>query len=407
MLVGIIREGKTPPDRRVPLTPQQCLDLANRFPNVKIVVQPSAIRAYDDEEYEKLGLTIAEDISSCDLLIGVKEVNISDLIPEKTYLFFSHTFKKQPYNRPLLKAILDRKIRLIDYEILKDKNNQRLIGFGRWAGIVGCYNSFMTYGLKTNSFILKPAYQCFDRDELEAELLKINLPTNFKLVVTGWGRVGLGAREVLKHLPIREVSPEDFLQLTFNEPVFTQLEVEDYNAPKDGGIFDKQSFYSDAREYISTFPRYLLCADVYMACHYYSSDAPYLATREDFKKSGLRVQVVGDISADIDGPIGCTIRSSVIGDPIYGYNPHTEQETDFRNPDAIAVMAIDNLPCELPRDASSDFGEMLLESVFPFLFGESDPDSVIERATQTDLNGNLMPKFQYLSDYVNAADIKE
>lgn len=405
ILLGILKEGKIPADKRVPLTPNQCLDLKKKFPHVEVVVQRSAVRAFKDEEYASLGLLVSEDVSACDVLIGVKEVPIFDLIPEKTYLFFSHTFKKQPYNRRLLRSILDKKIRLIDYEILKDANNQRLIGFGRWAGIVGCYNSFMAYGLKTSTYQLKPAHQCYDRKELEAELKNILLPNTFKLVLTGFGRVGQGAREILTLMNIREVSPAAFLNETFEEPVFTQLDVGDYNAHKNGTNFNRQEFYQDAKDYVSTFPRYLFHADMYIACHYYSNDAPYLVTREDFRNSNIRVRVVGDISADIDGPVACTIRPSMIGEPIYGYDIQTERETDFMNENAIAVMAIDNLPCELPRDASEDFGNMLLHSVFPFLFGEHDPDLVIERASQTNLNGELMPQFQYLTDYVSKENI--
>jgi len=399
--LGIIREGKTPPDKRVPLTPNQCVVLQKRFPHVKVLVQPSEIRAIQDSEYADCGIELSADLTQCDILIGVKEVPIHELISNKTYLFFSHTFKKQPYNRDLLRAVLNNKIRLIDYEVLKDAEEQRLIGFGRWAGIVGVYNSFLTYGLKTKTFDLKPAHQCFDRKEMESELSKVKLASDFKLVLTGWGRVGLGAREVLQLLPIKEVSPEDFLNEKFDEAVFTQLEVGDYNALPDGSPFVKEDFYRDATAYISTFPRYLSAADMYIACHYYSNDAPFLATRNDFKNPNIRVKVVGDVSADIDGPVACTIRPSKISDPIYGYDPQSESEVDYRFDGAIAVMAIDNLPCELPRDASEDFGNMLLNNVFPFLFGGADPTGVIERATQTDLTGHLTPKYSYLSDYVN------
>lgn len=400
--LGILREGKVPPDKRVPLTPNQCVELQKRFPNVQVLVQPSEIRAIGDQEYLNVGIESCADMSKCDVLIGVKEVPIAELIPNKTYFFFSHTFKKQAYNRDLLCTILDKKIRLIDYEVLKDINGQRLIGFGRWAGIVGVYNSFLTYGLKTNSFQLKPAHECYDRKEMESELNKVKLSKDFKLVVTGWGRVGLGAREVLKLLPIREVNPTEFLEDHFDFPVFTQLEVGDYNALPDGSPFVKQDFYKNASVFVSTFPRYLNTSDMYIACHYYSNDAPFLATREDFRSPDLRVKVVGDVSADIDGPVACTIRPSKISDPIYGYNPKTELEVNFRNDNAIAVMAIDNLPCELPRDASEDFGNMLLDNVFPYFFG-NDPTGVIERATQTNLNGQLTSKYAYLSDYVNGS----
>jgi len=398
--LGVIREGKVPPDKRVPLTPAHCVALQEKFPNLEVLVQPSPIRAISDAEYREAGIRLTEDMQSCDVLVGVKEVPISQLIPNKTYFFFSHTFKKQPYNRDLLRAVLENHIELIDYEVLKNKNGQRVIGFGRWAGIVGCYNSFLTYGLKTQSFNLKPAHACFDRKEMDAELSKVVLPNNFKAVLTGWGRVGQGAREVMNLLPIKEVSPEDFLNKDFNEPVFTQLEVEDYNMHKDGAPFDKSAFYKDASDFVSTFPRYLTHADMYVACHYYSNDAPFLVTREDFKNPNLRVKVVGDISADIDGPVACTIRPSKIGDAIYGYDPDTESEVDFMKNDAIAVMAIDNLPCELPRDASDDFGSMLLDEVFPHLYGD-DQDGVILGATQTNKNGQLTDKFSYLQSYVD------
>lgn len=399
-LLGIIREGKTPPDKRVPLTPSQCVELKKRFPNVEILIQPSEIRSFSDNEYEEQGLILSNDLSACDILLGVKEVPVDQLIPNKTYLFFSHTFKRQPYNRYLLRAILDKKIRLVDYEVLKDRSNHRLIGFGRWAGIVGCYNSFLTYGLKTQTYQLKPAFKCFNRAEMEHELKKVELPNDFKLVVTGWGRVGKGAREVLSLMDIQEVSASDFLEKQFHNPVFTQLEVGDYNAHKDGEPFNKEEFYRNSKDFISTFPRYLHQADMYMACHYYGSDAPFLVTRADFKDPRIKVKVVGDISADIDGPVACTLRPSVIGDAIYGYNRYTESETDFMKPDAIAVMAIDNLPCELPRDASEDFGNMLINNVLPFLLGTPDIDGVIERASQTGLDGKLTPLFSYLEDYV-------
>ncbi len=182
--IGIIREGKVPPDHRVPLTPKQCKSIQVMYPNVEVVVQPSPIRAFKDNEYISEGLRLCEDLSECDVILGVKEVKIHDLIPGKKFMFFSHTIKKQPYNRDLLNAILDKKIELIDYEVIKDKHNKRLIGFGRYAGIVGCYNAFLTFGLKHELYELKPAHQCADRKEMEAELaFKINHSNTFVTVM--------------------------------------------------------------------------------------------------------------------------------------------------------------------------------------------------------------------------------
>jgi len=397
--LGILREGKVPPDKRVPLTPKQCKKVEALYPHVKIIVQPSTIRAYKDQEFIDQGITVSEDLSVCDIIIGVKEVNIEDLIPNKKFMFFSHTFKKQPYNRNLLKAILEKKIQLIDYEILKNTQNKRVIGFGRYAGIVGTYNGFLTYGKKHNAFILKPAHQCVDRKEVESELKRIELPSNLKVVLTGYGRVGHGAREILDLLPITEVSPEEFLNQEFDSPVYTQLELEDYYTARNGGEFDKKEFYSNPENYKSSFSKYLSKTDMYIPCHYWSNKADNIITKDDLKKDNVRLSVVADISCDVNGPIACTIRPTSISNPIYGYNPQTESEVDFMDEKAIVVMAIDNLPCELPIDASEDFGNELIKEVFDALFIE-DPSNMIERASQTNLNGELMPNFTYLEDYV-------
>lgn len=397
--IGIIREGKVPPDKRVPLTPKQCKLVESRYPHVKVVVQPSPVRAFKDEEYVAEGIELNEDLSGCDIILGVKEVNIEDLIPNKTFMFFSHTIKKQPYNRNLLKAIMEKNIRLIDYEILKDKSNKRVIGFGRYAGIVGCYNGIRAYGLKHGLYSIKAANKCKDRKEVEEELKKVKFENTMKIVLTGFGRVGHGAREILDLLPIKEVSPEEFLEMEFNEPVFTHLDAEDYYGRKTDGGFEKSEFYSNPADYKCTFDRFLSEADMYIPCHFWSNKADYIITRDNLKNPDVRLSVVADISCDIDCAIACTIRPSKIDDPIYGYNPSTESEDDFMKDGVIAVMAVDNLPCELPIDASEDFGNELMKEVFPSLFLE-DKDGIIERGTETNFEGQLTEGFKYLEDYV-------
>ena len=397
--LGVLREGKVPPDKRVPLTPKQCKTIEAIYPNVEIVVQPSPIRAYLDQAYLDEGIKMNEDITDCDIIIGVKEVNIEDLIPNKKFMFFSHTYKKQPYNRDLLNAVLERNIQLIDYEVLKAKNGKRIIGFGRYAGIVGCYNGFLTYGLKHDLYSLKAANACADRVEVEEELKKVVLPSDTKIVLTGYGRVGHGAREILDLLPIKEVTPSEFLNKEFDEAVYTHLEVEDYYGRKDGGDFVKSDFYKNAGDFKSTFSRYLNEANMYIPCHYWSDNADFIFTRDDLKGKDVKLSVVADISCDIDGPVACTLRPSKIADPIYGYNPVTELEDDFKKEGVIAVMAVDNLPCELPLDASTDFGGELMKEVFPSLFGE-DKDLIIERGSQTTLEGELSNHFAYLDKYI-------
>ncbi|TNF49196.1 MAG: alanine dehydrogenase [Bacteroidetes bacterium] len=402
IIIGLIREGKVPPDHRVPLTPQQCKKVMTLYPNVEVVAQTSPIRAYKDEEYEAKGVKVVDSLENCDIILGVKEVKIDDLIPNKTYLFFSHTIKKQPYNRELLREILKRKIELIDYEVIKDRHNKRLIGFGRYAGIVGCYNGFLAFGKKHGLYDLKPAHLCADRKELELELQKVKLPSNTKIALTGFGRVGHGAREIIDLLPIKEVGPEEYLSKSFDQPVFTHLEAEDYFGRKDGKEFDKGEFYSNPELYKSIFNRFLSETDMYIPCHYWNSKSPFIITRDDLKKE-IRLSVVADISCDIDGPIACTIRPSKISDPIYGYDPITESETDFMKKGAIAVMAVDNLPCELPLDASEDFGNEMLKHVIPYLI-KDDPDKIIERATETNKEGQLTNYFNYLQPFVNGEE---
>ena len=403
MKIGIIKEGKVPPDYRVALTPKQCKHIVDTYPEVEVFIQRSPIRTYKDHEYEALGLPLVDNLSHCDVIIGVKEVNLEDLIPGKTFMFFSHTFKKQSYNRVLLEEILNKNIRLIDYEVIKDERNIRLIGFGRYAGIVGCYNGFRTYGLKHDLYSLKPANECKDRKEVESELQKVKLPDNFKMVLTGFGRVGHGAREIMSLLPIQEVKPENYLTGDFNGPVFTHLEVKHYFDKRDGTEFIRREFYNQPELYVRGFQKYVPETDMYIPCHYWSSRSPKILTQADLSKDNNRISVVADISCDIADPIASTLRPSKVANPIYGYDPSTGTEVDYMNKNAIAVMAVDNLPCELPKDASEDFGNELIKHVLPALIG-NDPTRIIERASQTDLEGNLMPDFAYLNDYVKGLE---
>jgi saccharopine dehydrogenase (NAD+, L-lysine-forming) len=401
--IGIIREGKVPHDFRVPLSPEQCKELQAQYPNIRITVQTSPIRCFTDEQYIELGIAVQEDMSHCDILLGVKEVPKEALLANKTYLFFSHTIKKQAYNRALLQEIIRKKIRLIDYEVLKDAQNKRIIGFGRYAGIVGAYNAFLTFGLKTGLYTLKAAHLCADRKEVEAELKRVILPDDFKAILTGFGRVGNGAREILALLPIKEVSAADYLSQNFNGPVYTHLDTHHYFARITDAGFDKAEFYANPSIYQSTFEPFANKSELYIPCHFWSAQSPKILTRAMLVNQKSSLKVVADISCDINGPIACTIRPSKIDNAIYGYNPHTNQEVDFRHTEAIAVMAVDNLPCELPKDASMDFGAELLRHVFPVLLGP-DPNQIIDRASQTTSEGKLNAPFVYLQDFLEGKE---
>ncbi|MDR9487221.1 NAD(P)-dependent oxidoreductase [Salibacter sp.] len=397
--IGVIKEGKVPPDKRVPLTPNQCKSIIDTYGDeVDLTVQKSDVRKFTDFDYERQGLDVVDQMHDRDVLLGVKEVPLEMLIPQKTYFFFSHTIKEQPYNRDLLKTILERKITLIDWECLTDVNGKRLIGFGRYAGVVGAYNGFRTYGLRYGLYSLKPAHECADRAEMEQELEKIQLP-NIKIVLTGRGRVAHGAMEVIDKIGIRKVDPTDYLNRDFSEPVYAQVGVEHYNRRKDGGERSRKDFFKNYRDYESDFMRFARSTDFFIAGHFYAEGSPYLFTREDAKDKDFRIRVVADISCDIDGPVASTIRPSTIVDPIYGYNIETEEEDDYRASNAIAVMAVDNLPCELPLDASQDFGEELMKHILPLII-RGDKDDILERATIAK-DGDLTEKYRYLQDYVD------
>lgn len=400
MKIGILREEKIPFDKRVPLTPVQCKYLLEENASLQLVVQPSPHRCYTDEEYQRQGVQLQEDLSGCDLLMGVKEVPVERLIPGRKYLFFSHTIKKQEHNRGLLKAVLNKHIELIDYECLVDREGHRVIGFGRYAGLVGAYNGIMAYGLKYGLFELKPAHRCHDKKELYKELESINLP-NIKIVVTGGGRVANGALELLGVMGMRKVTAFEFLNYSFREPVYVQLHSRDYYKRKDGSPFTPEDFYRNPGSYECTFSSENSFAghcDLLIHCTFWDPRAPLLFTREEMREPRFRISVIADITCDINGSIPSTTRPSTIEDKFYGYNPDTEKIEEAFGPSTITVMAIDNLPCELPRDASEGFGKHLMERVMPFLINSDD--GLIARATIT-REGALTPAFAYLKDFAS------
>ena len=394
--LGIIREGKNPPDKRVPLTPLECKELLDKFPDVELFVQPSEIRTFNNSEYEDIGLSLQEDLSNCDILIGVKEVPTDMLIPNKTYFFFSHTTKKQPYNQKLLQNILEKKITLVDWEHLTNTEGTRVIAFGRYAGIVGAYNGILTYGKKFDLFHLKTANSCFDMAEMKQEYTKVKLP-NIKIALTGNGRVAHGSMEVLDQMNIKKVSVEDYLSKSFDEAVYCQLSAEDYNIKKDG-TFSKEEFYADPSDYISNFTRFSKVTDLLISGAFWAPTSPILFTKQETKSLDFKITVIADITMDIDGSIPTTLKPATIKNPCYDYNPETgELEEAFSSPSNITEMAVDNLPCELPRDASNDFGREFLDNVLPNILDINS--NMIKNATITTPEGELAQRYIYLEDY--------
>jgi len=401
MKFGIIKERKNPPDRRVVFSPQKLQEFQNQFPEATIVVETSDIRVYSDDAYAKAGFEITEDLSDCDVLIGVKEVPIDSLLPNKKYFFFSHTIKKQPYNRDLLKAILKKNITLYDHEVITDTRGNRLIGFGLYAGLVGAYNGFRALGLKAQSFLLPKAESLADLPALIDQLTSIKLPA-IKILLTGSGKVARGAKEILDAMHIKSVSISAYLTERFDAPVYCKIDVLDYNKRIDGQVLTNRDFYNNPSAYVANFMRFAKVTDYFIAGHFFGEGSPYLFTREDAKSDQFNIHLVADISCDIDGPVASTLRASTIADPIYGYDPKTSAEVAYTTPNAITVMAVDNLPCELPKDASDGFGDLFLNHVIPAFFN-GDKDGILARAAMTNAQ-QLTPRYEYLQGYVNGEE---
>lgn len=397
--IGIIREYKVPPDARVPLSPEQCREAMNRFENLEIVVQPSPIRSFRDEEFVAAGIKMQDDLSDCDVLLGVKEVPVEKLIAEKTYLFFTHTIKKQPYNRHLLQALLEKKIRAVDYEVITDEKNQRLIAFGFYAGVVGAHNSLWVWGKRTGDFALPRMIESRDYAEVKNFYKKTMLPP-LRIVLTGGGRVASGAVRTLLDMGIRQVLPADFLKKTYPHAVFTQLHAIDYVERLDGEPFDKSHFYRHPEAYRSKFLPYTERSDIFINGIFYDGKAPAFFSLEDMASPKFRMQVIGDITCDImpGASVPCTIRPTKINDPVFGFDPKTGAEVPAFSKNGVDIMAIDNLPSELPRDASVFFGKQLIENVLPELLRGRASGAVVRGMICE--KGALTEPFRYLTDYV-------
>jgi alanine dehydrogenase len=401
MKFAIIKERKNPPDRRVVFSPQKLKEAQEKFPEATFKVESSDIRIFSDQEYRDLGIEVTDDVSDCDVMIGVKEVPIENLIPNKKYFYFSHTIKKQPYNRKLLLSMLERNIEMYDHETIVKENGARLIGFGRYAGLVGAYNGFRALGIRDGLFDLPKVETLADLDEVKRELDKITLP-NIKILLSGTGKVAFGAKEILDHLKIKEISDALYLTSQFTEPVYCMVDVMEYNKRIDGKVGDRFKFYKDPSSYKSNFMPYAKETDFFIAGHFYGNNAPYFFTREDAKLPEFRINLVADISCDIDGPVASTLKASTIEDPFYGYDPQSETEVAFDKKGAITVMSVDNLPCELPKDASEGFSEMFLKHVIPSFYN-NDKEGVLSRAKMSE-NGKLTERFSYLQDYVDGIE---
>ncbi len=393
--IGLIKEGKTPADNRVALTPAQCKWIHKNAAHVKIVAQSSPERCFADREYESAGVAIVDDVSDCDILLGIKEVPVDQLIPNKTYLFFSHTKKKQPYNQKLLRTILNKGIRLIDYECLEHEDGQRIIGFGFFAGVVGAHNGIMAYGNRTGLYQLERVYKQRSFRELIHTYFGLRLP-NVKIVVAGSGRVAHGLLEIMNLMGIHEVEPDDYLVRRFAYPVYTQLKGAELYENKKTGKYNRLDFHENPQDYTCRFLPYAAQTDVLLNGVYWDKNVPRLFENENVREEDFIIQTIADVTDDVNGSIPINLGDQTMEDPIYGVDKNTLQKTAPYLPGSIDLMAVGNLPNELPRDASRYFGEQLIKFVLDDLVNEGSP--IIERATMT-RDGRLTADYAYLKDY--------
>ncbi len=398
-MIGIIREGKKPQDIRVPLSPVQCKYIQENYP-VQFVVQPYESRCFSDQEYRDAGITVAENLADCHVLMGVKEVPIDQLQSHKTYLFFSHTIKKQAYNRSLLQNIMEKHIKMVDYETLTDEKGQRLIAFGRFAGIAGAHNGLMTWARRTGDFDLPQMVSFKDFAEAKAHYKTLTFKP-IKICLTGTGRVANGCAEVLDAMGIRKVSPLSFVSGKFDEIVYTQLSSANYVKRRDGAAFDRTDFHQNPHMYESAFEPYTKVTDLFINGIFWDSRAPAFFSLEDMAQPDFNIQVIADVTCDLapKSSVPSTLDASTIAEPVYGFDPISQSMVAPYQANCIDVMAIDNLPNEMPRDASEAFGQQFIQSILQELIGLKNT-GVIERATIAE-NGDLTPRYEYLRDYVS------
>lgn len=397
MIIGLSRERKNPPDNRVALSPIQCVALQQRYPQIKVFVEASPTRCFSDDGYREVGIEVVDDLGHCDVIFNIKEVPSVALIADKSYFFFSHTIKKQPYNRGMLQSILKKNITLIDYEVLRYETGARVLGFGRYAGVVGTYNGLLVYGKKHGLFSLKPAHQSKNYADILTQLLRVELP-NMRIAVTGGGRVSQGALDLLRALQIREVTPNQFLHIDYNEPIFVQLNSPDLYVHPTLTQWDTQHFYKHHGEYKSQFKGYAERTDLLVNGIYWTADLPRLFEAGDTADTEkFAPTVIADISCDVEGSVPITYMATRIADPVIGWSRRTLSPCEPFSKESIDVMAVGNLPNELPRDASEEFGEMLLQHVIPELIQGNS--RLIDEATIAK-GGNLTAHFSYLSDFV-------
>lgn len=395
LTIGLIREGKVPADNRVALTPAQCRWLHMNRPDIKVIVQTSTGRCFSDAEYKAAGVEVKEEMNEADILLGIKEVPVEMLIEGKTYLFFSHTKKLQPYNQKLLQAIIEKKITLVDYECLEHEDGARIIGFGFFAGIVGAHNGMMAYGNKTGAYKLDRVGAASTFQRLIHTYFGLKIP-NIKIAVTGSGRVAHGLLEIMNLMGIHEVEPEDYINREFTYPVYVHLKGANLYKPKDGSTYSREHFHNNPQLYDNLFKNYLSHTDILMNGVYWEKNIPRLFEMGDLRNPDFRIKTIADVTDDRFGSVPCNLGDSTIEDPVYGVDKSTFEKTKAYLTETVDIMAVGNLPNELPKDASRYFGEQMIKHVLADLIEGNSV--IIDKATIVK-TGKLTEAYTYMEAY--------
>ncbi len=429
-IIGIRTEDKNKWERRVPIIPTHVRELKEKY-NLKTIVQPSDIRVFNNDEYKQSGAEISEDLSSAGVIFAVKEIPNHLFEKNKTYVFFSHTIKGQKYNMPMLKKMMNLKCNLIDYEKITDDNNRRLVFFGIYAGIAGMIDTLWGLGKRLKSKKVKTAFseikKTIEYSNLEdaknhiryigSKIREEGFLEKISPVIigfAGYGHVSSGAQEILDILPVEEISPgqletihDHYSKNLVYKVVFKEKDlVEPISSKK---TFNLQEYYDNPNLYKSIFNSYLKRLTVIMNCIYWDERYPRLITKDFLKENYAdikKLQIVGDISVDINGAIEFTEKTTNPSSPVFVYNPIKDDISDGFKGEGIAVMSVDNLPCELPRESSIAFSNALfsyipkiVKSDYSTSFQELDLPSEIKRAVILH-HGKLTSDYQYINKFL-------
>lgn len=430
--IGIRHEDKYVMERRVPLVPEHVKKLVEQ--GIEVQVQRSPKRIFKDDEFEAAGAKLVDKLTEPDLILGVKEMPLDFFEHHKTYIFFSHTIKGQPYNMPLLKRMMEKEVNLIDYEKITNENGQRLIFFGRFAGLAGMINSlwsagqrYSKLGIETPFKNIRQTHTYQSLEEAKEAVAKVGyiirqdgLPQSLSPLVvgiTGYGNVSKGAQEILSLLPVKEITPEELLSLNKNQNFSNKViykvvfKEEDLSKPLEAGkVFDLQEYYQHPERFEGKFEQYIPNLTILMNCMYWDDRYPRIVTKDYlgklFKEGRPKLTVIGDVTCDPDGSIEITHKGTEIEDPVFVYNPFTREPKMGFDGEGVLVMAVDILPSELPRESSQAFSDALVDYVIDIAAADYSCDfenlnipAPFKRAMILH-RGKLTPDFEYLKEHL-------